>query len=144
MKKVIIYTDGACSGNPGPGGWGTVLLYGKFEKEMSGGEKNTTNNRMELMAVIRGLEALNEPCRVDLFTDSQYIVNAINKGWVHKWRANNWMKNPKEAAKNPDLWKQILALLKTHQVTFHWIRGHGDNVYNNRCDQLAVAASKRQ
>lgn len=143
MKTVNIYTDGACSGNPGPGGWGAILLYGDQEKELSGGEGSTTNNRMELKGVISALEALKEPCIVHLYTDSQYIVNAITKGWVKKWKAAGWMRNKKDPAKNPDLWETLLALLEIHQVTFHWVKGHADNPYNNRCDELAVAESQR-
>ncbi|MCL2843761.1 MAG: ribonuclease HI [Oscillospiraceae bacterium] len=143
MKQIKLYTDGACSGNPGPGGWGAVLLFGRHKKELSGGEAETTNNRMELMGVIRGLEALNEPCQVDLYTDSQYIVNAIEKRWVYKWKSNNWMRDKKEPAKNPDLWQEVLGLMETHKVKFHWVKGHADNVYNNRCDELAVAESRR-
>jgi len=145
MKEISIYTDGACSGNPGPGGWGAILLYGPHKKELSGGEAQTTNNRMELQGVISALAALNEPCVVALYTDSQYIVNAIEKRWVYKWRANGWMrdKEKKEPAKNPDLWQTLLALLETHTVTFHWVRGHAENEFNNRCDQLAVAESRK-
>jgi len=143
MKHLIIYTDGACSGNPGPGGWGAVLLYGRHKKELSGGEPETTNNRMELLGIIRALEALTAPCTVDLYTDSQYVVNAIEKRWVYGWRAKGWMRNAKEPAKNPDLWQQLLALLEIHTVTFHWVKGHADNAYNNRCDELAVAESRK-
>jgi len=143
MKKVSIYTDGACSGNPGPGGWGAVLLYGSQKKELSGGEAETTNNRMELQGAISALEALKEPCGVELYTDSQYIVNAINQKWVYQWRANGWMRTKKDPAKNPDLWERLLGLLETHQVTFHWVKGHADNPYNNRCDELAVAESQK-
>ncbi|MCL2829009.1 MAG: ribonuclease HI [Oscillospiraceae bacterium] len=143
MKKVSIYTDGACSGNPGPGGWGAVLLYGSQKKELSGGEAETTNNRMELQGVISALEALKEPCAVELYTDSQYIVNAINQRWVYKWQANGWMRTKKDPAKNPDLWERLLDLLDIHQVAFHWVKGHADNPYNNRCDQLAVAESQK-
>jgi len=143
MKEIKIYTDGACSGNPGPGGWGAVLLYGKHKKELSGGDPETTNNRMEIMGAIMALEALKEPCQVKLYTDSQYLVNAIEKRWVYKWRANNWMRNKDEAAKNPDLWQRLLALLETHKVTFHWVKGHAENEYNNRCDELAVAESRK-
>jgi len=143
MKEIKIYTDGACSGNPGPGGWGAILLYGPHQKELSGGEAQTTNNRMELMGVIAALEALVEPCTVALYTDSQYIVNAVEKRWVYKWRASNWMRNKDEAAKNPDLWQRLLALMETHKVTFHWVKGHASNEYNNRCDQLAVAESRK-
>ena len=143
MKQISIYTDGACSGNPGPGGWGVVLLYGAHKKELSGGQPDTTNNRMELLAAIRGLEELKEPCTVALYTDSRYIVDAVEKGWVYRWRQNGWMKNKKEPAKNPDLWEQLLAQMETHNVTFHWVKGHADNAYNNRCDALAVAESKK-
>ena len=142
MKEISIYTDGACSGNPGPGGWGAILLYAGQKKELSGGEAMTTNNRMELLGVITALEALKEPCVVALYTDSRYIVDAIQKRWVYKWRANGWMRNKDEAAKNPDLWQRLLALLETHKVTFHWVKGHADNPYNNRCDELAVAESR--
>lgn len=143
MKKVDIYTDGACSGNPGPGGWGAILIYGDKKKEMSGGEVETTNNRMELMAVISALEALKQPCEITIYTDSQYIVNAITKGWAVKWKANGWMRTKKEYAKNPDLWEKLLKLLKTHETRFVWVKGHADNEYNNRCDQLAVAESHK-
>lgn len=143
MKKIDIYTDGACSGNPGPGGWGAILMYGELQKELSGGEPSTTNNRMELMAVISALEALNQPCEATLYTDSQYIVNAVNKGWAKKWRAAGWMRNKKEPAKNPDLWERLLELLNEHQVDFVWVKGHSVNVHNNRCDELAVAESKK-
>ena len=140
---VTIYTDGACSGNPGPGGYGAILMYGSHKKELSGGDANTTNNRMELMGVITALEALNRPCQVDLYTDSQYVVNAIEKGWARKWQANGWMRNKKDKALNPDLWQRLLDLLETHQVTFHWVKGHAENPYNNRCDELAVAESHK-
>jgi len=143
MKKIDIYTDGACSGNPGPGGWGVILMYGASQRELSGGEALTTNNRMELMGVISALESLNQPCEATLYTDSQYIVNAVNKGWAEKWRAAGWMRNKKEPAKNPDLWERLLQLLKVHQVTFIWVKGHSTNPYNNRCDELAVAESKK-
>ena len=143
MKQISIYTDGACSGNPGPGGWGAILLYGAHRKELSGGERETTNNRMELMGAISALRELREPCQVDLYTDSRYIVDAIEKRWVYKWRANGWMRDKKEAAKNPDLWQDLLALMETHKVTFHWVKGHSDNPYNNRCDVLAVAESQK-
>ena len=141
--NVTIYTDGACSGNPGPGGYGAILMYGSHKKELSGGDANTTNNRMELMGVITALEALNRPCQVDLYTDSQYVVNAIEKGWARKWQANGWMRNKKDKALNPDLWQRLLDLLETHQVTFHWVKGHAENSYNNRCDELAVAESHK-
>ena len=143
MKQIKIYADGACSGNPGPGGWGAILMYGEHKKELSGGAAETTNNRMELQGVIAALKALNEACAVDLYTDSQYIVNAVEKGWVYKWQAKGWMRNAKEAAKNPDLWQELLDLMETHNVKFHWVKGHGDNPWNNRCDELAVAESRK-
>ena len=141
--NVTIYTDGACSGNPGPGGYGAVLMYGQHKKELSGGDPNTTNNRMELMGVITALKALNRPCQVDLYTDGQYVVNAIEKGWAKKWQANGWMRNKKDKALNPDLWQTLLELLELHQVKFHWVKGHAENPYNNRCDELAVAESQK-
>lgn len=143
MKKVSIYTDGACSGNPGPGGWGAILIYGEEKKELSGGHADTTNNRMELMGVISAMENLKIPCQVTLYTDSQYIVNAVNKGWAKKWKANGWMRSKKDAAKNPDLWERLLALLEIHDTTFVWVKGHAENQYNNRCDELAVEQSQR-
>lgn len=141
--NVTIYTDGACSGNPGPGGYGAILMYGQHKKELSGGDPNTTNNRMELMGVITALKALNRPCQVNLYTDSQYVVNAIEKGWAKKWQANGWMRNKKDKALNPDLWQSLLDLLEIHQVTFHWVKGHAESPYNNRCDELAVAESHK-
>ena len=141
--NVTIYTDGACSGNPGPGGYGAILMYGQHKKELSGGDPNTTNNRMELMGVITALKALNRPCQVNLYTDSQYVVNAIEKGWAKKWQANGWMRNKKDKALNPDLWQSLLDLLEIHQVTFHWVKGHAENPYNTRCDELAVAESHK-
>lgn len=140
MKTVTIYTDGACSGNPGAGGYGVVLLYGTARKELSGGYRLTTNNRMEVLAVIRGLEALKEPCNVLLYSDSKYVVDAIEKGWVVKWKQNGWMRNKKEKASNVDLWEQLLTLLQRHQVSFRWVKGHADNPENERCDALARAA----
>lgn len=140
MKTVTIYTDGACSGNPGPGGYGTVLLYGEARKELSGGYRLTTNNRMEILAVIKGLEALKEPCKVLLYSDSRYVVDAIEKGWVAKWRQNGWMRNKKERAQNVDLWERMTALLEKHQVSFYWVKGHADNPENERCDELARMA----
>lgn len=137
-NDVSIYTDGACSGNPGPGGWGAVLVSGTSEKEICGGDENTTNNRMELLAVISALSALKRPCNVKLYTDSKYIVDAIIKGWAKKWQKNNWMRNAKDKAMNPDLWEQLLALLQTHTVEFIWVKGHAGHKYNERCDQLAV------
>ena len=139
-KQVTIYTDGACSGNPGPGGWGVVLKYGEHRKELSGGEKLTTNNRMELMAAIRGLGELKTPCRVDLYSDSKYLVDAMVKGWAKGWRARGWRRADKKPALNPDLWEEILRLDGVHSVTYHWVKGHAENPENNRCDQLAVAA----
>ena len=140
---VTIYTDGACSGNPGPGGFGAILMYGEHKKELSGGEPETTNNRMELMGVITALQALKRPCTVQLYTDSQYVVNAIEQGWAKKWRANGWMRNKKDKAMNPDLWETLLELLEVHQVKFHWVKGHAENPYNNRCNELAVAESRK-
>ena len=139
MKTVTLYTDGACSGNPGPGGWGAILMYGPHKKEMSGGERGTTNNRMELTAVIRGLEALTEPCVVELYSDSKYVIDALEKGWARSWKARGWVKGDKKPALNPDLWERLLALCDTHTVHLHWVKGHADNPHNNRCDQLAVA-----
>jgi ribonuclease HI len=141
MKTVTMFTDGACSGNPGPGGYGTILRFGTHEKELSGGYKQTTNNRMELMAIIKGLEALKEPCAVELYSDSRYIVDAVTKGWAERWQANGWMRNKKEEAKNPDLWERLLSLLDKHRVTMHWVKGHAGHAENERCDQLAVAAA---
>ncbi len=141
-KTVTVYTDGACSGNPGPGGWGAILRYGPHEKEISGGEAETTNNRMELTAAIRALEALTEPCRVELYTDSRYLTDALEKGWVYNWRKNGWRKPDKKPALNVDLWERLLSLLETHEVRLHWVRGHADNEYNNRCHALAVAESR--
>ena len=141
MKQVEIYTDGACSGNPGPGGWGAILKYGAAEKELSGAEPMTTNNRMELLGAITALEQLREPCRVDLYTDSQYVCNAFLQGWVENWRRRGWRRKTGEL-KNPELWQRLDGLCQTHAVTWHWVRGHADNEYNNRCDALAVAARK--
>ncbi|MCL2004112.1 MAG: ribonuclease HI [Oscillospiraceae bacterium] len=141
MKTVTLYTDGACSGNPGPGGWGCILRYGDKEKELSGGEAATTNNRMELTAVIQGLEALKAPCIVELYSDSKYVTDALEKGWARKWREQGWMRNKKETALNPDLWEHLLDLCEKHTVRPHWVKGHADNDYNNRCDALAVAAT---
>ena len=143
MKTVDIYTDGACSGNPGPGGWGAILMYGEHKKELSGGEAHTTNNRMELLAVISALELLKEPCRINLYSDSQYIINAMTKGWAEKWRSNGWMRNKKEAASNPDLWERLMKLCEEHDVNFIWVKGHAQNKYNNRCDEMAVEQSQK-
>ena len=141
MKKVTIYTDGACSGNPGPGGYGAILQHGKNRKELSGGFRKTTNNRMELLAVISGLEALKDPCDVTVFSDSRYIVDAVNKGWARRWKANGWRRNKKDKAVNPDLWARLLSLLDTHDTEFRWVKGHAGNPGNERADALAVAAS---
>lgn len=142
MKKVYLYTDGACSGNPGPGGYGVILKYKGITKEMSGGSPETTNNRMELTAVITGLEALKEPCEVDLYSDSKYIIDAVTKGWAVSWQKNNWVKSDKKKALNVDLWEKLLSLLDVHKVNFFWVKGHAGHPENERCDQLAVAASK--
>ncbi len=136
MKEIILYTDGACSGNPGPGGWGAVLIYKNHEKEFSGGEVETTNNRMELMAVIRGLEAIKEPCKVDIYSDSAYVVNAFLQDWVSKWKLNGF-RTTKGMVMNLDLWQKLLSLLDNHEVVWHKVKGHADNAYNNRCDALA-------
>ena len=138
MKKINAYTDGACRGNPGRGGWGAILVYGEKEKELSGGELVTTNNRMELSAVIAALSALKEPCEVVLTTDSQYVVNAIEKGWLENWQKNNWRKSDRGEVLNVDLWKKLLELLKVHKVNFVWVKGHNGHPYNERCDKLAT------
>ena len=143
MKQVIIYTDGACSGNPGPGGWGAVLKYGAHERELSGGEASTTNNRMELTAVIEALRLLKEPCVVELYSDSKYVIDALEKGWARSWQRRGWVKSDKKPALNPDLWEQLLPLVARHEVHYHWVKGHASNEKNNRCDQLAVAESKK-
>ncbi|MEG2348243.1 MAG: ribonuclease HI [Clostridia bacterium] len=138
MKDVIIYTDGACSGNPGPGGYGAILIYNGIEKEITGGQKNTTNNKMEMMGVLKALESLKEPCHVTLYSDSAYVVNSISNGWVYSWKKNNWIKSDKSKAKNIEIWEEILKELDKHQVTFVKVKGHSDNKYNNKCDELAV------
>ena len=138
MKHVDIYTDGACRGNPGKGGWGAILVFHGIEKELSGGEPETTNNRMELTAAISALSALKEPCEVTLTSDSKYMIDAITKGWAESWRANGWRKADKSPALNVDLWEQLLALLKIHRVTFVWVKGHDGHPYNERCDKLAT------
>ena len=143
MKTVEIYTDGACSGNPGPGGWGAVLRYQGKEKELSGGEPMTTNNRMELMGVISALEALKEPCVVELWSDSKYVIDGLQKGWAKGWRKKGWIKSDKKPALNPDLWERLLDLTEKHEMRYHWVKGHADNEFNNRCDTLAVAARER-
>ena len=137
MKEVTIYTDGACSGNPGPGGWGAILIYGENKKEISGGEKETTNNIMEIKAVIESLKLLKYPCDVKLYSDSAYVVNAFNKNWVESWQKNGWINSKKEEVKNKELWKELIELTKTHNVTFIKVKGHSDNEFNNRCDELA-------
>ena len=139
MKHVDIYTDGACRGNPGKGGWGAVLVFGGVEKELSGGERETTNNRMELTAVIAALEALKEPCEVTLTSDSKYVVDAVTLGWATSWRAKGWRRADRSPALNVDLWERLLALLEVHTVTFVWVRGHNGHPYNERCDALATA-----
>ena len=143
MKTVTIYTDGACSGNPGPGGWGAILEYMGHEKELSGGEKNTTNNRMELTAVIKALQALKEPCTVELYSDSKYVIDALQKGWAVSWRKRGWIKSDKKPALNPDLWTILLDLVEMHDVRYHWVKGHAANPKNNRCDELAVGEWKK-
>ena len=142
-KHVGIFTDGACSGNPGPGGYGAILRYNGMEKELSGGEHETTNNRMELLGAITALRALKEPCRVTLYTDSQYVANGINKGWAEKWKQNGWMRNRKEPALNPDLWDALLGELQRHEVEIVWVRGHAGHPENERCDRLAVAECEK-
>ncbi len=145
MKNVTIYTDGGCSNNPyGNGGYGTILVYGDHRKELSGGFQNTTNNRMEMYAVIIGLESLKEPCNVTVYSDSKYVVDSMTKGWVYRWQANNWMRNKKDAALNVDLWKRILGLCHKHTVKFQWVRGHAGHPENERCDTLAVTALKQE
>jgi len=142
VKEVIIYTDGACRGNPGPGGYGVVLMAGANRKTLAGGYRHTTNNRMEMQATIVALEALKFPCKVQLCTDSKYICDAINKQWIVKWKQKNWTRGKNEKVKNSDLWKELEALLEVHEVQFIWVKGHSDNEYNNEADALAVAASK--
>lgn len=142
MKRVEIFTDGACSGNPGPGGYGVILRYNGTVKELSGGERETTNNRMELTAVITGLSALKEPCEVELYSDSKYIIDAVTKGWAKKWQSNGWIKGDKKKALNSDLWERLLALLDKHRVTFIWVKGHAGHSENERCDRLAVEAAQ--
>ncbi len=143
MKQVEIFTDGACSGNPGPGGWGAVLRFGSAEKELSGGAADTTNNRMELSAVIAALSALKEPCKVTLTSDSKYVIDAVTKGWAKKWQANGWVKSDKKPALNADLWEKLLALLEKHDVRFVWVKGHAGHPENERCDRLAVEQSMK-
>ena len=143
MKQVTLYTDGACSGNPGPGGWGAILEYKGHEREMSGGEDNTTNNRMELTAVICGLMALKEPCVVELYSDSKYVIDGLSKGWAAGWQKRGWIKADKKPALNPDLWEKLLELTAKHEMHYHWVKGHAENPKNNRCDEMAVAQWKQ-
>lgn len=143
LKKVEIFTDGACSGNPGPGGWGAVLRYGEHEAEMSGGDANTTNNRMELMAVISAVERLKEPCNIKIYTDSQYVANAFLKGWIWNWKRNGWKKSDKKPVLNPELWERLLKALSKHEYEFIWVKGHAGHPENERCDRLAVAQSEK-
>ena len=139
MKRTVsIYTDGACSGNPGPGGWGAILCYNGVEKVLSGGESQTTNNRMELTGVISALQALKEPCIVELYSDSKYVIDALQKGWAESWRKKGWIKSDKKPALNVDLWEVLLELSHVHELHCHWVKGHAENEYNNRCDALAV------
>ena len=142
-KNVKLYTDGACSGNPGPGGYGAILIYKGIEKEISGGQNNTTNNKMEIMAVIKGLEMIKEPCNVTVYSDSAYVVNAIQMGWLKTWKKNNWKKSDKSMVKNIDLWERLISLMEIHNVEFVKVKGHSDNEYNNRCDKLAVAEREK-
>lgn len=142
MKTVTLYTDGACSGNPGKGGWACILEYNGIEKELSGGESQTTNNRMELTAVIRGLEALKEPCIVELYSDSRYVIDGLEKGWAKSWQRRGWIKSDKKPALNPELWQRLLELTEKHTMHYHWVKGHRENEKNNRCDELAVAQCK--
>ena len=139
MKEIIMYTDGACSYNPGPGGWGVVLKYGEYEKELSGFSEETTNNRMEIFAAIQGLRALKEPCSITLFSDSAYLINAFQKGWIRNWQRNGWRNASKQPVENQDLWNQLLLSIGQHQIQWVKVKGHADNPYNNRCDQLARA-----
>ncbi len=144
LKRVVIYTDGACVGNPGPGGYGVILLYGKHRKEISGGFRLTTNNRMEIMAAIVGLSALKERCKVTVYSDSQYLVDAMMQGWAKRWKSNGWRRNKKEKALNADLWDKLLSLCEQHDVEFVWIRGHNGNPENERCDKLSTQAAEQK
>ena len=143
MRTVTIYTDGACSGNPGPGGWGAILRYGGAEKELSGGAAETTNNRMELTAVIEALSLLKEPCTVELYADSKYVIDALEKGWLYGWQKKGWVKSDKKPVLNVDLWQRLLPLLAQHDVRCHWVKGHAENEKNNRCDVMAVEQSRK-
>ena len=143
MKTVTIYTDCAGSGNPGPGGWGAILMYGQPKRELSGGKTNTTNKRMELTAAIQALSLLKEHCVVDLWSDSKYVIDGLEKGWAKGWKARGWKKADKKPALNPDLWDRLLALTDIHSLRYHWVKGHAENAYNNRCDELAVMESQK-
>lgn len=143
MQKVIIYTDGACSGNPGPGGWAAILISGELKKEISGGSKNTTNNIMELTAIIEGLKALKQQCEVEIYSDSSYCVNSFNQGWIYNWIKKGWKTASGEPVKNKELWEELYNLTQIHKVTFHKVKGHADNEFNNRCDELARMAIKQ-
>ena len=143
MKEVLIYTDGACSGNPGPGGWGTILIYKGLQKELSGGQVDTTNNRMELLAAISALSALKEPCKVQLYTDSAYLCHGFTQGWLENWKRNGWLTSQKKPVENKDLWQKLLDLNAYHQIQWNKVKGHADNEYNNRCDKLARAEIKK-
>lgn len=143
MKQVELFTDGACSGNPGPGGWGAILRYNGHEKELSGGAAQTTNNRMELTAVIEGLKALKEPCHVQLCSDSKYVIDGLEKGWAANWKKNGWRRSDKSPALNPELWEELLELTAKHTLTYHWVHGHQGHPENERCDALAVAQSQK-
>ena len=143
MRTVTIYTDGACSGNPGPGGWGAILEYNGHERTLSGGAPETTNNRMELTAVIEALALLKEPCVVELYSDSKYVIDGLSKGWAKGWQKRGWIKSDKKPALNPDLWERLLALTDRHEMHYHWVKGHAENEKNNRCDQMAVAESRK-
>ncbi|MBR0423831.1 MAG: ribonuclease HI [Clostridia bacterium] len=143
MKEITIYTDGACSGNPGPGGWGAILIYNLHQKEISGGEKSTTNNRMELTALIKALEIVNQKCKINIYTDSKYLCDGINKGWAENWRKNNWKKSDNKPAVNSDLWGELLDLLKNHEYKINWVKGHAGHPENERCDKLATDEIKK-
>ena len=143
MKEITLYTDGSCSKNPGPGGWGAILRYKSYEIELSGGSTETTNNKMELTGAIEGLKALKEPCIVSLYTDSRYLCDDVNKGWLKNWVRNGWKKSDKSPVLNSELWKELIALTEKHKVTFIWVKGHADNEYNNRCDKMAVAQTRK-
>ena len=143
MEEITIYTDGACSGNPGPGGWGAILMMGDVRKEISGGSENTTNNIMELSAVIEALKLLKRPCKVNVFSDSAYVVNAFNQKWIYGWMKKNWRTAGGDPVKNKELWQELYSLTKVHDVTFNKVKGHADNEFNNRCDEMAGAESKK-